>query len=128
MNGSVEFSGFCEKQITKVRIPTQRKRIENGAAVGYENYSNVDESSFLSVAVVSVITTSFRTSFCIFLGHFNHKKFKAQLKKQSKKKQKHTRRISHNDCCIYKRRIYIHLHHHFKATCQMTLTMKTTIV
>ena len=35
MNGNVEFSGFCEKQITKVPISTQRKRIENGAAVGY---------------------------------------------------------------------------------------------
>ena len=113
MNGNVEFSGFCEKQITKVPIPTQRKRIENGAAVGYENYSNVDESSFLSVAVVSVITTSFWTSFCIFLGHFNHKKFKAQLKKQSKKKKKHTRRITHKiktiAACINVVYIYIYI-------------------
>ena len=109
MNGNVEFSGFCEKQITKVRIPTQRKGIENGAAVRYKNYSYIDESSFLSVAVVSVITTSFRTSFCIFLGHFNHKKFKAQLKKQSKK-NKNIHAESHTTTAASTNVVYIYIY------------------
>ena len=110
MNGSVEFSGFCEKQITKVRIPTQRKRIENGAAVGYENYSYVDESSFLSVAVVSVITTSFRTSFCIFLGHFNHKKIQSTAEVNKVKKNKNIHAESHTTTAASTNVVYIYIY------------------